>query len=362
MNKNIFNDLFVLEIANNHWGSVRRGKKIIREHAEVVRSNNVRAAIKLQVRSVDSFIHSDFIATKFKDTDSELTDSPGTNSRYIKKTIATRLSENDFAKLVKATKDLGLISMATPFDEESVEICGRLGIDVMKIASHDAKSWTLLEKIASLKKPTVVSIGGTDIETVDKVVEYFKKKSIPLAINHCVSLYPAEDNELQLNQVSFLKNRYPNHVIGLSTHEYHDWHSSALIAYAKGARTFERHVDIDDGGMPVSKYCSLPSQVDEWFKAVKKAKEMCGKDIIAPRIISKKEEEYIKSVSRGAYALRDLPKGCVIDKSRIGKDFYLAIPLHKNQISSRDLYAKTIILKPARKDAPILFSRTKSKK
>ena len=50
-------------------------------------------------------------------------------------------------------------------------------------------------------------------------------------------------------------------VIGLSTHEYHDWKSSMLISYAKGARTWERHIDIEyEGkeweGKSVSKYCS----------------------------------------------------------------------------------------------------------
>ena len=56
----IFENLFVLELANNHWGSLERGLKIIRDHATVVRYNNVKAAIKLQFRDVDEFIHQDF--------------------------------------------------------------------------------------------------------------------------------------------------------------------------------------------------------------------------------------------------------------------------------------------------------------
>ena len=47
MRTNIFEDLFVLEIANNHWGSVDRGLKMISDYGKVVRFNNVRAAIKL---------------------------------------------------------------------------------------------------------------------------------------------------------------------------------------------------------------------------------------------------------------------------------------------------------------------------
>ena len=50
----IFGNLFVLEAANNHCGDVERGLKLIRDHAVVARQNNVRAAVKLQFRKMDT--------------------------------------------------------------------------------------------------------------------------------------------------------------------------------------------------------------------------------------------------------------------------------------------------------------------
>ena len=141
----------------------------------------------------------------------------------------------------------------------------------------------LIEKIAKTKKPAVVSTGGSSLKDMDDIVTFFANRNIPLAINHCVSIYPAEDAELEVNQIDFLRNRYPDNTIGFSTHECTDWSNSMLIAYAKGARTFERHIDIDSDGVKVSPYCSLPHQVDEWFRAFKKAKEMCGASM--PRLI-----------------------------------------------------------------------------
>ena len=108
------------------------------------------------------------------------------------------------------------------------------------------------------------------------MVTFFENRHIPLAINHCVSLYPTEDCELELNQIDYLKNRYPSHIIGFSTHEYTSWDESILMAYAKGARTFERHIDILTEDRPFSPYCSTPEQIACWFQAWKKAKEMCG--------------------------------------------------------------------------------------
>lgn len=335
--RDIFEDLFVLEVANNHWGSVSRGLKIIDEYSKVVRFNNVKAAIKLQFRDVDSFIHKDFIKR--------------TDIRYIKKTLDTKVKKDDFAKMMDAIKKGGCIPMVTPFDEKSVETAVELGAQILKIASYDINDWFLLEKIAATKKPVIVSTGGTSMKDVDDIVTYFDNRNIPIAINHCVSLYPSEDCELQLNQVDFLRNRYPNHVIGLSTHEYHNWEYSIMMAYAKGARTFERHVDIEADGIPVSPYCSTPPQVDVWFKAYHKAKEMCGGSCIEKRIPSEKEVSYLDALVRGVYAKKRLPKGHQLTE----EDVYLAVPLQKGQISCREFMSGEVVIKACQKDHPIMI-------
>jgi len=321
--KLLFENLFVLELANNHLGSLNRGLKIIQDHASIVRFNNVKAAIKLQFRDVDEFIHPDFKGDE--------------QHRYIKKTEATKLTKEEFVLMVEAIKKLSCIPMATPFDEGSVDLCVEFGMPIIKIASSDMNDWVLIEKIASTRKPTIVSTGGASEKDLDDLVTFFDRRDIPLAINHCVSLYPSEDDELELHQIDYLKNRYPNHVIGLSTHEHHDWHSSMLISYAKGARTWERHIDVEYENVAVSPYCSLPEQCDDWFKAFHKAKEMCGGYIDSKRTISKKEIEYLDKLVRGIYAKKPLPVGYEFDKESIEKDFFLAIPLHKGQLSCREV-------------------------
>jgi len=333
----IFDELFVLEVANNHLGDVQRGLRIISNYAQVVRFNNVRAAIKLQVRDVDSFIHQDF---RHRD-----------DIRYIKKTLDTRLQPEDFAKLVQAIREASCIPMATPFDESSVDFCCELGIPILKIASSDCNDWILIEKMARTKKPIIVSTGGSSLKDIDDLVTFFGNRHIPLAINHCVSLYPSEDCDIELNQIDFLRRRYPNHTIGFSTHEYLDWTSSMLMAYAKGARTFERHVDIQTEGMTVSPYCSVPEQVDTWFKAFHHAKRMCGAPGTQKRLPPQKEISYLDSLVRGVYARRDLPVGHVLQDV----DVYLAIPLQQGQISCRELMRGEVIRKAVSKDQPIMI-------
>lgn len=330
--KDIFENLFVLELANNHWGKLDRGLKIIRDHGAIARINGIRAAIKLQFRDVDKFIHPEFKGN------SEL--------RYIKKTEDTKLSREDFARMVDEIKELGHIPMATPFDERSVDLCVEFDMPIIKIASSDVNDWPLITKIASTRRPVIISSGGASEKDLDDIVLFFKKRDIPLAINHCVSLYPSEDDELELDQIDYLRNRYPNNVIGLSTHEYHDWSSSVMMSYAKGARTWERHIDIDYQGVPVSSYCSLPHQCDAWFKAFFKAREMCGGNTQSRRIISRKETEYLDQLVRGAYARRPLEPGYIIHKENFDKDFYLAIPLRKGQLSCREIMNGEKLIKP----------------
>ena len=341
MNRDIFEDLFVLEIANNHWGSLDRGLKIINAFGQIVRFNNVRAALKLQFRDVDNFIHKDF-----QERD---------DIRYIKKTIDTKLSKENLAILVNNIRKAGCIPMTTPFDEASVDLGMELGIQIFKIASSDLNDWPLIEKIAKTKKPVIVSTGGSSVKDLDDLVTFFENRNIPLAINHCVSLYPSEDANLEINQIDFLKNRYPNHTIGYSTHEYHSWDYSLMIAYAKGARTFERHIDIDDGGIKVAPYCSLPHQIDTWFKSFHKVKEMCGNSGTTKRIPPKEEIQYLDALVRGVYVKRDLPEGYVIKHETIDNDIYLAIPLQKGQISCRELMSGEVLLRAMKKDEPVMI-------
>ena len=337
MSRDVFEDLFVLELANNHLGNVERGLKLISTFAQVVRFNNVRASIKLQFRDVDRFIHKDF--------------RDRTDIRYIKKTIDTQLTFEGISTLVKAIRQSNCIPMATPFDEASVDLCTELGIPILKLASSDANDWVLIEKIAKTKKPVIVSTGGTSQKDIDDLVTFFDNRHIPLAINHCVSIYPAEDHELELNQIDYLRERYPTHTIGYSTHEYHDWTSSMMMSYAKGARTWERHIDMAVDGVKVSPYCSTPEQIDTWFKAFHKAKEMCGAPGTQKRLPPQKEIAYLDALVRGVYAVRDLPEGHPLTD----EDVYLAVPLQKGQISCRELMRGEVLLRAIKKDEAVMI-------
>jgi N-acetylneuraminate synthase len=341
---NLFEELFVLELANNHQGNLNKGLKIITEFSEIVRKNNIKAAIKFQFRDVKSIIHKDFHHRKDID--------------YIKKYTETNLSVRDFSALTEKVMNCGCLTMATPFDEKSVDLCMELNIQILKIASSSVKDKPLVEKVVSSRIPVIISTGGADVNDIDSITTLFKEKNIPFALNHCVSIYPSASCDLELNQIDFLKNRYPGITIGFSTHEYNNTlEFSMLIAYAKGARTFERHIDITDLDNKPSEYCSLPEDIDRWIKAFLKAKEICGKTGQERTRPNEKEIIYLDSLIRGIYAKKDLKKGNIIS----GKDIYFAFPLQKDQISCREITKHMVLSNDCLKDSPVLMHSIEEK-
>jgi len=340
--RDFFEELFVLEMANNHWGRVDRGLKIIADFSRIVRFNNIRATIKLQFRDVDNFVHKDF--------------RKRSDIRYIKKTIDTQMSKKDLGTLVDAIRKAGCIPSATPFDEASVGLCEEFEIPLIKLASSDINDWFLIERIAKTGKPVIASSGGSSVKDTDDLVAYFANRNLPLALNHCVSLYPTEDRDLQINQIDYLRSRYPHNTIGFSTHEYHEWETSLALAYAKGARTFERHIDIEADDVKVSPYCSLPHQADTWFKAFRRVKAMCGHPGTVKRTPPTDEVAYLDGLVRGVYAKRDLTAGQALRD----EDLYLAIPLQRGQLSCREIMWGQIVLSDVKKDAPLTVEQMDS--
>jgi sialic acid synthase SpsE len=335
VSRDIFEDLFVLEMTNNHLGRLERGIEIVRQHSHVVRANNICAAIKVQFRDIDSFIHDDF--------------KRRTDIRYVRRVTETYMSKSEYAALIDAIRDAGCIPMATPFDERSVDWCVDFELPIIKVASADATDWQLLERIAATKKPVIVSIGGAYEHEIDEMVTFFDERQIPLGINHCVAAYPHEPEECELNQIDYLMHRYPGHAVGYSSHEHCDWVHSMTMAYAKGARIFERHIDIDNDGALIADYSSVPAEIDTWFKAFRMAKKYCGSTSARRVQPLQRETDFLDNYIRGAYAKRDLPAGHVLTRD----DVQLAIPVRKGQVSCREFVQGEVLLDSCRKGQPI---------
>lgn len=316
-NTKYFNDLFVLDIANNHQGDVRHGIQIIKKHSLSFRGiPKKKLAFKFQFRQLNSFIHKDFLGDK--------------KVKHISRFESTKLDIEEYLKLFKKVKELGHTTMCTPFDEESVDLIENMKFDIIKIASCSNTDWPLIQRVVDSGLPLICSTGGLKVEQIDNLVSFFEHKGVDFAIMHCVSLYPTPEDLLSINQIDLLKKRYPGIVIGWSTHENPENYEIIKVAYAKGARIFERHIGLETSKYKLNKYSSNDKHIEKWLKSWMMSKEICGKDSF--RKVSNQEIQAINELKRGVYARKQIRK----NKTLSLEDVYFAMPLQSGQLSSSE--------------------------
>ena len=100
----------------------------------------------------------------------------------------------------------------------------------------------LLELIARQKKYTFISTGMSGIKDIDNAVNIFKKFNCKFGLMHCVSTYPAKEEDLNLSLINIYKKKYKVDV-GYSGHEKSV--SPSLMAACLGAEIIERHITLD---------------------------------------------------------------------------------------------------------------------
>lgn len=309
-----FENLFIFEMANNHQGSVEHGLKIIHKLGEVCRKYQLNAAVKFQYRDLDTIIHPDYIDR--------------TDVKHIPRFLATRLSKNDFYTMVCEVHKEGMLSMCTPFDEPSVDVCMDHGIDIIKVASCSATDWPLLETIAKTKRPVIISSGGKSFSEIDNIYSFMMHRQVDFALMHCVGLYPVGNEYVQLDCIDRMKSRYPGITIGYSGHENPKNFLIAQMAIAKGAKILERHVGLATDKISLNSYSTDVHEIDAWIEAVITAQKVCGTP--ERKLISNEELASMNELARGCYAAAPIKKGQALKRS----DVFFAMPCFDGQMTS----------------------------
>ena len=315
----MFKKLVIFEMANNHQGLNKHGLKIIKKYSSLGNEFNLNHAIKLQYRNLDTFISKKELKLK--------------QNKHVTRFISTSLKRQIFNNFCKEIKLNNAKLIITPFDEISVDHANEDGVDIVKIASCSANDWPLIEKIASIKKPVIFSTGGQNIDEIDNLYSFFSHKKIDFAIMHCVSMYPTEYSDAQINFIKKLKNRYKNIVIGYSGHESPNDTSTVQVAAGAGAQIFERHVGIPTSKIKLNSYSMNVNQTRKWLISLNNSFKILGNNQNIKNI-KPLEKQSIMELQRGVFLNKKITKGKKIKLN----DVYFAFPLEKNQVSSGDFY------------------------
>ena len=220
----------IAEIGNNHNGNLDTAMKLI-ESAKKAGAD----AVKFQVKNIE------------KSFGKELLDSPYVNENSFGKTyrehkMALEFSEEQMKQLYDFAAKIDIICFSTPFDTDSVDMLERIGNSIYKISSFHVTDLNLIKYVCQTKKPIIISTGMSTIEEIDKAIELIKKYTKDFVIMHCVSCYPTEDEDVNLNVIPTLKNRY-NCPVGYSGHERGIAITASTVLL--GSCAIERHFTLD---------------------------------------------------------------------------------------------------------------------
>ena len=141
--------------------------------------------------------------------------------------------------LIAHSRQKNLEFIGTPFCPESLEMLSRLGVNRWKLASGEITNCFLLEKLAELKQPVIMSTGMSSWQELRQTAEFFLQAGVELSILQCTTAYPTAPEQIGLNVMEEIAQRF-GVPVGLSDHSGSIF--PALAAVARGAQIIEVHV------------------------------------------------------------------------------------------------------------------------
>ena len=250
----------IAEIGINHNGDLNLAKELI-----VMAKSSGCDAVKFQKRDID------LVYTK-EELDA-LRDSPwGTTNREQK--MGLEFSIEQYKELESFSNDLGLDFIVSCWDMDSVDLIeSNLNVKYHKVASALLTDKLFLEKLNQTGKPIILSTGMSTEEEIDAALNILNNVDYILA---CTSTYPTKDEEINLNYITTLKQKYPNYKIGFSNH------ASGLIpcygASALGSECVEFHIT-KDRTMYGSDQAASIEHVGELVSGIRKMENILGDGI-----------------------------------------------------------------------------------
>lgn len=228
MDTKIVDPFIIAEVGINHNGDLDITKKLID-----MAKNCGCDAVKFQKRTID------IVYTK------ELLDAPrespwGKTQRAQKEGL--EFGKKEYDAIDKYCKEKGIAWFASAWDVESQKFLRQYGHNFNKVASAMLTNMKLLDMIAAEGKHTYISTGMSDNPMIDKAIEVFRTHKCPYSLMHCVSTYPSDDEECNIQAIPELRKKYKVGV-GYSGHEKGILPS--VLAVALGADSLERHITLD---------------------------------------------------------------------------------------------------------------------
>lgn len=285
---------FVAEVNSSHNGDIEVAKKMV-DAAIDIGCN----CVKFQSWSVNSL----YSKTYYKENPIA--------KRFVKK---FSLNSAQLQSMANYARERGIAFSSTPYSEEEVDfLIDSCNVPFIKIASMELNNLNFLQYIGSKHVPIVLSTGMGEMEEIRQAIKLLEKVgATQMVILHCVSMYPAKAETLNLNNILSFREEFP-YPIGFSDHTLDD--SAAIAATAFGAALIERHFTLDRTKIGMDN--NMATEPDEFRVLIKKCKSVQAALGSKSRILQAEEYEQRKKMRRSLIATTDLKGGDILTSQNV---------------------------------------------
>lgn len=324
----MLNTKIVAEIGTGHGGDLTKAKKLIREAALCGAD-----IVKFQAAYADEILH----------PETGTVELPGGPVDLYRRFKATEKPAGFYEELKLESEKQGLTFLCTPFGFESARMLQSMDPRAFKIASPELNYLPLLEEVAAYGKPIILSTGVSRLADIEEALETIEKKGHQAGITllHCVTSYPAREEEYNLNLLPHLSKIF-GVPTGVSDHSK-DPVLVPVAAVCLGALMVEKHFTLNKTDSGLDDPIALdPEEFFRMVQAVRKA-ELDKKKGLEELKQTYSSERVIKTLGSGKkelpageqgnygytnrtiHAYREIPKGRLLTK-----DDYRCLRSEKN--------------------------------
>jgi sialic acid synthase SpsE len=298
------------EIGQNHNGSIDLAKKLIDAVAKPIEDKLFGEYLKPM----------DAVKFTKRDLNEELSESemvrPYTGSHSFGKTYGEHrafleLDDEQHYELYKYAKEKGLDFVETLCAKGCLSMFRYFEPDRLKVASRDLTNLPLLAAMAETKIPMILSTGMGGKPELDKALETITKYHSNVSILHCLSQYPSEYKNINLNTIPFLIDKYPEYEIGYSDH------SIGIVipvaAVAMGAKIIEKHITLDRNMKGTDQKGSLGTEgIWRMVRDIRNVEKAMGEESM---FVSEAVKDTRIKLERSLASLRTISKGELINET-----------------------------------------------
>ena len=274
-----------------HNGSMSTARKLI----EVAKDSGADC-VKFQKRDINSLFTKDVLLN---------TENYEQGIQYILRYIRKyELSEDEMESLKGYADDIGIMFSCTPFDTKSFDFLKTLNLPFYKIGSPVLHDIFLVEEMAKSGTPLIVSVGMSHQREIDYSIRFLLKSKVQFAICHCVSSYPCDFTDINLEFMNVLREKY-NVAVGYSGHERGIAIASAAVAM--GANIIEKHLTLDrSSDNPDNRVSLEPQGFKKMVRDIRNVEKAIG---TKSRYLTRSEYTTRESLSKSLVAKTNIPIG-----------------------------------------------------